>query len=710
MKIYSMVATFGKLEHATLTLHDGLNVIEAPNEWGKSTWCAFLVAMFYGVETRAKTTKNALADKEHYLPWSGSSMSGRIDLNWNERDITIERRTKGRVPMGQFSAYETRSGIAVAELDAQNCGGKLLGVERSVFLRSSFVRLADLPVAQDEALRKRLNALVTTGDESGDAERLATQLHDLKNKCRHNRTGALPQAQSALDALDAKIRELNTLEDQVDTLKKRVRAISDDISALENHQKHLAYTDAQADAERVAIAQTAMQDAQARAEALRAECAELHARADAEAKLTALRACNAEGMALQEQRNELNRARSGSVTPEPFLGKSPDEACEMARADTARYEACKPRKITTVLGVLALVIGVLGGIFVPLLWVLACIGVVLLITTYLENANRERERTALSKKYGDLAPDRWCICAEAWAQSERAEQLLLAEERRKRTELDAKLNDWRMRKQTLTQGASIADAEQECTDIIALWDASEKADLEEKRAREHLQVVSSMARSAQKPQEADTLSLSAQETEASLRRARAELSDHRSRLHQYEGRMEALGDRERMLSEHEKLCDRIAKLTRMEQALVIAEQTLADATIALQRRFAPQIAEHAQKLMNAFSLGRYARLSLSEDMGLRSATGEEDTLHDPLWRSDGTADQLYLALRLAVAQALAPDAPLVLDDALVRFDDARLCATLRVLRTLAENDQIILFTCQAREKAILAEITKEETI
>ena len=40
MKIYSMTATFGKLSHETLTFKPGLNVIEAPNEWGKSTWCA----------------------------------------------------------------------------------------------------------------------------------------------------------------------------------------------------------------------------------------------------------------------------------------------------------------------------------------------------------------------------------------------------------------------------------------------------------------------------------------------------------------------------------------------------------------------------------------------------------------------------------------------------------------------------------------------
>ena len=57
MKIYRMTATFGRLEHETLTLQPGLNQLTAPNEWGKSTWCAFLMAMLYGLDTRAKPRK-----------------------------------------------------------------------------------------------------------------------------------------------------------------------------------------------------------------------------------------------------------------------------------------------------------------------------------------------------------------------------------------------------------------------------------------------------------------------------------------------------------------------------------------------------------------------------------------------------------------------------------------------------------------------------
>ena len=66
MKILSMTATFGKLSNQTLTLESGLNVIEAHNEWGKSTWCAFLMAMLYGIDTGSRTKTGFLADKEHY--------------------------------------------------------------------------------------------------------------------------------------------------------------------------------------------------------------------------------------------------------------------------------------------------------------------------------------------------------------------------------------------------------------------------------------------------------------------------------------------------------------------------------------------------------------------------------------------------------------------------------------------------------------------
>ena len=118
MKILSMTATFGKLTRQTLQFDEGLNIIEAHNEWGKSTWCAFLMAMLYGIDTRQQTTKAALADKEHYMPWSGSAMTGQLDLMADGQPITITRSTaRANSPMGQFSAVYTGTGEAVPDLN-----------------------------------------------------------------------------------------------------------------------------------------------------------------------------------------------------------------------------------------------------------------------------------------------------------------------------------------------------------------------------------------------------------------------------------------------------------------------------------------------------------------------------------------------------------------------------------------------------------------
>ena len=128
MKIKKLYATFGCLDRAELTLADGLNILELPNEGGKSTWGAFLLAMFYGIDTSERAAKGVLPAKTKYKPWSGAAMEGRMELEWNGRAITVERTTKGRVPMGEFRAYETASGLPVRELTADRCGQTLLGV------------------------------------------------------------------------------------------------------------------------------------------------------------------------------------------------------------------------------------------------------------------------------------------------------------------------------------------------------------------------------------------------------------------------------------------------------------------------------------------------------------------------------------------------------------------------------------------------------
>ena len=712
MKIYSMTATFGNLEHETLTLKPGLNIIDAPNEWGKSTWCAFLVTMLYGLDTRAKNTKVALADKERYAPWSGSPMSGRIDLNWNGRDITIERLTKGRTPMGEFRAYETETGIEVPELTGSNCGQHLLGVERSVFTRAGFLRFSDLPVTNDDALRHRLNALVTTGDESGAAEALGQRLRELKNHCRYNRSGLLPQAEARRQELESKLLEQQSLTDQSAKLRKRQHELEQWSATLENHKATLQYAAAKNDEQHVAQAAAAKDAAQQRYQELEDACKNLPQQQEAEQKLQRINTLQQEWDSIQMEEQMLPPIPPAPVPPEIFRGKRPEEAVAQAETDRSAMEtlhepagSCGP--ILIALGAIAAVAGVILAILQQLLFGIGAlvIGAALAITGAIIKRKRDRQaaevrsqRIQLCRRYGSNDPDDWVAQARSYQSSCENYRRQIDSHRSLRGDLDSRREALVQQTAALSDGQGLTESTKYWRQTLAMWDALMDASRDLRQAEHHLTTLQSMAKPAHAPAQPDTLTYTLPETDRLLSDAADQLHQLHSRLGQCQGQTEVLGSGEALQRELEQLNARIASLERTYTALDYAQKALEDAKIELQRRFAPRITKQAQNLFTQLTDGRYDRMTLAQDLSIHAAAEKEDALRSHQWRSDGTVDQLYLALRLAVAKELTPHAPLILDDALVRFDDTRLAAALRILRQEAEKKQVLLFTCQSREK------------
>ena len=694
MKIYSMTATFGKLEHQTLTFQPGLNVIHAPNEWGKSTWCAFLVAMLYGIETRERSTAKALADKERYAPWSGSPMSGRIDLNWNGKDITIQRRTKGRSIFGEFSAFETDSGIPVPELTAANCGQVLLGVEKSVFLRAGFLRLTDLPVTEDESLRRRLNALVTTGDESGASDDLAQKLRDLKNKVRHNKTGALPNALSQKELLTRKLEELKNVQAQTAQLKQEQQNLDETYKSLSNHLQALDYQDAQQDRQRIASAEAAREAAQSRLAQLQAEAADLP---EAEALASRL---------TQLQQLQQNWAQLQTIplpqkpnAPSMFAGLDSRQALQQAKSDKDAYDMlCRPvSALPLILAAICVAAGI-GLAFLAWQAVIPCglLAIFLAIVYFRIKSAQTKERDTLCAQYGAASPDTWVATAESYVREE--------------AQYAAQMQDYENRKQDLerqtrtlcadlTVAASLAQVDAQKAQLQQLHTARQEAE----HAKRYAEGLAAMVKDVPAPKEPDDLTLPRQETQYQLQQTASRQQTLLNRLGQLQGQAQTLGSAQALTQQLEALEQRISRLEDMYNALEFAQQTLTKAADELQRRFAPKISTQAQTIFSRLTGGKYDRLTLSQDLSVNAGAESEDTLRTAQWRSDGTVDQLYLALRLAVARELTPNAPLILDDALVRFDDSRLATALTILKEEAQSRQVILFSCQEREQALLDE-------
>ncbi len=617
MKILSMTATFGKLDRETVEFRGGLNVICAPNEWGKSTWCAFLCAMLYGIDTRERTGKESLADKERYAPWSGKPMEGSLRISHGGRDITIQRRTRGRTPLGEFRAFETHTGLAVPELTADNCGQQLLGVEKSVFLRTGFLRFSDLPVKQDENLRKRLNALVTTGDESGSAELLGSKLRELKNQCRYNNTGRIPECLGEIRQLQEQLWERQSLQNQYEDLQTQILHQEAELQRLENHRLHQLWMDGQEDLRRIAEARTGVKTAEQLAAALESRFREPPDREKVEAKIREAR----------QYQSELEmKVAEAPETPWPML-------------------------LTSILAVVMLIAAVLSADS-ELLWPCIITGVVLFFAAVILAGRQRRRRVRYN--------------------------VTKAKEDGRKEELTRYLESW--------------------TATLRAIDQLDIARENVRKAQRHLHDLEAMARYAEGPEPADTMTLGKEETLRAIAEKRHLLERARLQAAQYRGRMENLPDAEILQGKLTLARRRQQELEKVFQAVVYAQQALETAAQELQRRFAPRITRRAGEHLRFLTGGAYDRISIGEDLSIQAARDGETTLRTALWRSEGTSDQMYLALRLAVWEVLSPDSPLILDDALLRFDQGRMEKAMELLEAISRDRQILLFSCQDREK------------
>ena len=715
MKIYSMTATFGKLQNETLVLQPGLTVIEAPNEWGKSTWCAFLQAMLYGINTREQTKTGFLADKEHYAPWSGSPMSGRMDICWNGRNITIERRNKGRGVFNDFKAYETASGVPVPELTAANCGQMLLGVEQSVFARAGFIRLKDLPVTQDESLRRRLNSLVTTGDESDNSDDLAQKLKDLKNRCRFNKSGLLPQAEAQRKELEDKLREQEMLNQQVQNLENRETELKGYAKQLQNHKQALDYAQNQNFAGKLAMAKAQLEIADDRVQNLETLCAQMPNPKMLELKKLQIQQLKEKQDALQMEIQLQPPAPTQPPVPPQFQGVAPRQAVSQAQTDAEAFQHLvtgikRPSPVLWIVGLLMLLAGIVLMVtaHIPVVLIsgviLTLLGFILWFDRINKNKNAETQARMLARRYSPIEPSQWAAEAKVYADAQAHYEEELNNYRNHMHQLDLRLKAIYSQVETMTGGKSAMHYEQELDEALAQQRSYGDALRERSRLEEMVNTLASSQDEVLPPEQPDALTYDMPTTLRMLSDVQQEQRQLHQRLGQYQGRMEAMGDPTALRAELSKVLQQIDKLEKVYAAAAFAQQTLLEAKLELQRRFAPRISQRAQELFGKLTGGRYERITLGEDFSVSAAAQGENTLYGTLWRSDGTVDQLYLALRLAVAEELTPEAPLVLDDAFVRFDDQRLAQAVQILQQTGETKQVILFTCQSRENKIMEEL------
>lgn len=726
MKIKTMTATFGKLQGERLTLEPGLNVITAPNEGGKSTWCAFLKAMFYGIDTRDRDRKGHLADKNRYQPWSGTPMEGEITLEWQGQDITIRRGPRGNVPFGSFSAVYTGTEEPVPGLTADTCGQMLLGVGREVYERSAFIgQSGTLAIRSAPELETRIAALVSSGEEDVSYSQVERQLKEWLNRRKVNKSvGRIPQLEEEQAELARSTGELSQLNDQLNQLEgERAQAARKHAFCTRQLALHKAIAQRKLDLQ-YTQARTDEAQAQAQLNALLSEQARFgpipsrDALKRAQGELAFLKALEPEIRQGQEElalaQQALERARQ-AAQDDHFPGMTGEEAVRKGERDSESYRSGMAKKAASrrnfaLLQIVGVVAGAALTIFGPFLWLgpiayVLCAAASALVFT--NGTKAARQAAKILERYGVDDVEEIAALAGNYQQRMAAADQAAQQVRM----IQGGLKDRQARLENSRQELfrfvhTFAPEVKELFGVSAALSRALNLGERETLARSKLEGAQRLTQALQAqggrelteetPLSQPTLSLeqAAQETG----RLQVELERLDRALNQARGKQQALGDPAILSARLEQVEEELERRRREYQAISIAMETLQQANAQLQQRFSPQLNRAAGALLSRLTGGKYHALSLDKELEA-SASGERDVLpHSALYLSKGTVDQIYLAVRLAVCDLCLPDAPLVLDEALAAFDDVRAKRALELLQELSAQRQILLFSCHHRDK------------
>ena len=186
-------------------------------------------------------------------------------------------------------------------------------------------------------------------------------------------------------------------------------------------------------------------------------------------------------------------------------------------------------------------------------------------------------------------------------------------------------------------------------------------------------------------------------------REMASIEDKLATLYERRGQiveaMRALGSDQ---EQHQMLQEREALQSELEAALedwatqVLMSHCMDKAQQSYEQEKQPHMLELASSYIERLTGGIYTFDILGINEGVALVNGNGERLELKFW-SSGLADQVYLALRLALAKVFSyqvESLPIILDDILVRFDENRQRSALELLAEIGKNQQIWLFTCQ----------------
>ena len=703
---------FGPFEDEVLDFAPRMTVVYGPNEAGKSSWHAALYAGLCGMRRGKGAARTDRDFQDRHRPWDDEGGDWMVTA-------TVALADGRRVELLQDLANRANCSATDADLAGRDYahevlhegspdGSRFLGLNRSTFRCAACVRQADvLGVLDDpEALQEDLQRAAATAGAHATAARAL----DLLRECLRERVGSaratkkpLPLAAARKDAAVAALAEarrqyqdLVQCQARLESLAREAELREQRVVALRVLIAEQAAADAERRAERASGLQSRFPDGSPRPtmedDHLISQVADALARWRARPDATPPGGQSLEELE-REAANVADRPAAATPEPEPPRGATPLLALGLVGIAAGVALLLSDLQLP---GIVALV----GGAGLLVWWGLSrrrptpsypdAAAIEALVKGRLELIeNRIEERRAADRRYA-VAKERHAAAATALGEAAGAAGLTAAGPAAR---VEA-LTEWqRSRQQRLGDQARLGAQWDELQQVLGRRTVGELRALAARlRADAEVRAVTVdaalMAETRNEALAADQLD----RFEEDARAARAASDTLRGEMAQREADLPSVVDAEEEVAAAE--CE-LAHLRQLDGTLKTAIEFLQRAEERVHRDIAPILKRTVLEWLPEVTGGRYDECKVDPESLVVDVRGGTGPWRSASYLSRGTAEQVYLLLRLALARHLtAPDenCPMILDDAVAACDAGRKEAMLTVLQAISREAQVILFT------------------
>lgn len=242
MKLISChVENFGGLQDFDYVFSDGVNIVCRENGWGKSTFAAFLLAMFYGLPSKGKKrqadslgNRLSLQDARNvYRPWQGGVFGGRIIFEAGGRTYEMTRVFGDRESEDDFDLRDPDTNLPCFDY-TKNIGREMFAIDRESFLRTVFTSQQDCLTRPTDDV----NALIADlAEHAGDMESYEAAQRRLKERANRltpkRSTGRLCRIQERIGLLERETAASMDLEEGIASCGREQEEVGERIKALE---------------------------------------------------------------------------------------------------------------------------------------------------------------------------------------------------------------------------------------------------------------------------------------------------------------------------------------------------------------------------------------------------------------------------------------------------------------------------------------------